>query len=84
MGVVAGGDFLQRGAIDFAGRIERHGVKDDDLLRRLVANARAGELDQVAGLRPRHVRLELDIGPHVLPVHEIVHGETPALSTAGC
>jgi hypothetical protein len=37
MGVVAGGDFLQRGAIDLAGRIERHGVEDDDLLRRLVA-----------------------------------------------
>jgi hypothetical protein len=42
---------------------------------RVIDHAHLGELDQLSGLRMRHVRLEFDIGSDVLAVHEIVHAD---------
>jgi hypothetical protein len=42
---------------------------------RVIDHAHLGELDQLSGLRMRHVRLEFDMGSDVLAVHEIVHAD---------
>ena len=41
------GLLFERDAIDFAGRVERHFVEDDDFAGRFVADAGTGELDEL-------------------------------------
>jgi hypothetical protein len=43
---------LEAYAVDLAGRVQRHVVEDDDLLRRPVADALAAEVNEVGGRGP--------------------------------
>jgi hypothetical protein len=67
------GHSLQLNAIDLAGRVERHLVEEDDLLRCLVADALSAEDDQV-GARGSLVSLNVPDRVSISPPPKQTHG----------
>src|SRR5258708_19999115 len=68
---------LEGNAVDLAGRVDRHLLEHDDVLRRVVADPRPGEGDQLVQARSRRAILERDEGADVLAMHEIVYADHP-------
>lgn len=66
---------LETHAVDLFGRIERHRVKEDDLLGRFVADPVSAEHDHVRTGGPRCVIAEGDVGAYRLPVHGVVDAD---------
>jgi hypothetical protein len=69
------GHLLQTGTVDLAGRVERHLVEEEDLLRRLVANALAAVDDQVGGAGALGALAQGFVGADILAVNLIVDAD---------
>ena len=69
------GDPLQRNPIDLPGRVERHLIEKDDLLRRLVADPLAAEDDEVGARRRLGIVAQRHVSADVLAVDADRAGE---------
>src|SRR3954454_21258763 len=66
---------LQPGSVDLAGRVERHLVEEDDLLRGLVADPVAAEDDQVGARGRLGALAQGHVGADVLAVDLVVNAD---------
>ena len=67
------GDSFERYAVDFAGRIERHLLEENNLLGCLVADALAAEQNKVSAGRRHCALAQRYVCAHVLSVHGVVN-----------
>src|SRR5262249_34001718 len=68
---------LEARPVHLSGGCERHFVEDDYLLRRLFADPRARELNQLLARRPLAPIRERDVGADILTVDEVVDPYPP-------